>query len=518
MRSRYADKQFGLVFGAGTSLQLGFPNWKDLLNNIASSCTSLNSSNVPSQPSLAQCLFQAFLNRYMDNKNIELHPTKEQNAEIKSRWTKLVIEKLYENVPEHIDQLQKKSNYLIKFLPIIKNTTLTVNYNFDDSIQRLLNAYRTDDEKKRGSSYRTDWRADPQIYSQHAVIYHPNGYLPKPSHKCGKPSDSIILLDDAFGDQLIQSMAGKYTYLVNHYAQNTCLLVGLSLDDTTLQNILRRNAVTHPGHVHYYVRYMKKGESLSEKEETTITHANFETYNLVTLFLGDDEINLIAELIHMDEKDFADLCDEVGARQKYVYYLTGCVAAGKSTSVSYFRSLSIHDEWIEEMPDDMDKDPSLAKASNIEKIDKFVAEQWKKKNAVLLKSNGIIIVDRCQLDAFGFTKRDKWKDKAQFLYNIIFPDCSTYKFQRGMIIMLINTPEELEARAVANLRGTNKDLLRQQQELLLECYKKRNGIIHIDCSGMTKADVAKLISRIIHMKEYVEFDSHQYLMDLKKGE
>jgi hypothetical protein len=513
MRSRYAVQQFGLVFGAGASLQLGFPFWKDLLDRIAKNCTSLNSASIPSQPSLAQCLFQAFLNKYMEDNGIHLQPSLEQSAELKSKWTKLVIDALYNDVPEESFNLKLKDKYLKNFIPIIKKLKLTVNYNFDDSLQRLLNEFRDPEEKESGRRYRTDWRIDPQVLPHHAVIYHPNGYLPKFTGE--KPSDSIVLLDDAFGDQLIESMAGKYTYLINHYAQNTCLFIGLSLEDPTLQNILRRNAITHPGHVHYHVRYMRNGEKLSDPEKNTIASANFETYNLVTLFLNDDEIALLADLIAMKDDKFSDLCDQSGARHKYVYYITGCVAAGKSTSISYFRSLSIHDEWIESMPEDMNKDPSLASLSNIDKIDNFVATQWRKKNRVLLDSKGIIVVDRCQLDAFGFTEPEKWQDKASFLYNNLFPGESKDTLQNGMVIFLTNSPGELSARALSGLRETNKGLLEKQQNLLSICYAPQHGIYHLNCENKMRTEVAKLISKIIYTRQYIEFDLHAYLKTIK---
>lgn len=81
MRSRYQNEHFGLVFGAGTSIQLGFPSWKDLLDRIAESCTSLCTTKISNQPSLAQCLFQAFLDNYMGDNEINIQPTREQNAD-----------------------------------------------------------------------------------------------------------------------------------------------------------------------------------------------------------------------------------------------------------------------------------------------------------------------------------------------------------------------------------------------------------------------------------------------------
>ncbi len=311
-------------------------------------------------------------------------------------------------------------------------------------------------------------------------------------------------------------MSGKYTYLINHYAQNTCLFIGLSLDDPTLQNMLRRNATIHPGHVHYYIHYISNNCALSSEARNVIASANFETYNLVTLFLNDKEIAELANYIDMNEEDFSALCKKENINEKYVYYVTGCVAAGKTTTVSFFRSLTIHDEWNSTMPKGMNADPSLA-INEQSAIDNFVANQWKEKNKKIKNLTGIIIVDRCQLDAFGFTDCKKWKDKAEFLYSTICPD-SNYELQEGMIFLLKNTPKELALRAKIGFRETNEILLEDQQKKLLHCYGSETGIVQIDCEQRTKQEVVKIICRIIHMQPYTEYDMHGKFSKIMKGD
>ena len=516
MRAQHRKKQFGLVLGAGTSSQFGFPRWEELLDKIASTLPDLQEIDKSNSPSFAQCLFRSFLNQQIEKEGNSRDPLSPANiVRIKAEWTRLVKDKLYDNVPEEINELKEKCTYLDEFVEIIKKTRLTINYNFDDSIQRLLNDRRDETEKQETRGYRTDWRTDPQIYPQNAVIYHPNGYLPK--HTGEKPSDSIVLLDDAFGDQLIESMAGKYIYLLNHYAQTTCLFVGLSLTDPTLQSILRRNAITHPGHVHYYLKRLKGSQAT--KTQGTIVEANFETYNLITLYLEESEFSELAKLILMEDGEFAELCERVAVPNRYIYYLVGCVAAGKSTTTSFFRSLSIHDEWIERMPKDMNKDPSLVNPESVTEIDDFVASQWKKKNQALKKSKyELLVVDRCHLDAFAFTHPEKWHEKAQFLYEKLSLADLNNSIEKGMVIFLKNEPRALHARAIIGLRETDEEKLASQQQLLYECYSsdKDCGFICIDTFGMSRNDVAKEVARIIHIKEYQEYDLQNRLNTLRE--
>ncbi|GAH36776.1 unnamed protein product, partial [marine sediment metagenome] len=136
-----------------------------------------------------------------------------------------------------------------------------------------------------------------------------------------------------------------------------CLFIGLSLKDSTLKHLLRKNAILHPGHIHYYVHFMEDDAVLDEKHRIAIRDANFEVYNLVTLFLDRKGIAALGQLLTSTEDDIGLLADEVGVSTSYRFFLTGSVAVGKSTSVSHFRSLLTHDEWLERKAAGMNIDP-----------------------------------------------------------------------------------------------------------------------------------------------------------------
>jgi hypothetical protein len=45
----------------------------------------------------------------------------------------------------------------------------------------------------------------------------------------------------------------------SHFARNTCLIIGCSLEDE-LRNVLMRGAEINPGNYHYYVHYVESDE------------------------------------------------------------------------------------------------------------------------------------------------------------------------------------------------------------------------------------------------------------------
>ena len=93
-------------------------------------------------------------------------------------------------------------------------------------------------------------------------------------------------------------------FLLRHLADKTCLIVGHSLADGTLKNALRQHANQRPGHVNYYVHWHDQGEGgLSDDQRNAIREANFETYNLVTIFANSQEIAQILRIVSMEEDE-----------------------------------------------------------------------------------------------------------------------------------------------------------------------------------------------------------------------
>ena len=525
----HQNERFGLIFGAGAGHDLKFPEWWDLVEKIAkhpsirANINNYKSRCGETQSNVSQRLFHRFKHRQMLRLPQDLDVFNKISSDLQAAWNQIIKDALYGKKPATTQELLDRDRYIKEFLPIIKMTKLTVNYNFDDTLERFLSHTRTPDEKRKERGSRTVWNSDVQLYSRKAVIYHPNGYLP--NVKSERPSDDLIFLEDSFGDQLIDSASGHYSLLSYHLAQNTCLLVGLGLEDATLKHLLRKSAQAHPGHVHYYVRFMDDGDMLSPEQKREITDANFEVYNLVTLFLNRGEIAALGRLLALpvENTEIKSLALKLKCPTNYYYFLTGSVCVGKSTAVSFFRSLKTHDEWLDQKVEGMEQDPrKLAEESNISKIneiDRFVVEQWNQKNAVLRDAQpGINIVDRSPLDAFAFTEEPRWKDKARFTKDGVTP--GNEKLVSGMVIFLIGHPNVMAIRAKrVQKKDMSPELLDYRQALLRLVFDpgKLRGVVEINTCEKLPTKVAKEICRIIHIDEYKECALSRRLNDALRG-
>lgn len=522
MRQRKDIDRFGIVLGAGSSKDLKFPKWSELVGRIAkhklvdASALLLCSGT---QTSKTQMLYQHFKNRQAQANHLAPNEYNRFETEVRANWQKIVNECLYENVPEDIAQLKQLDRYLWSFLGVIKNTPLTVNYNFDDTLQKFLADARTPAEKEEKRGYATVWNSNIQLNSRKGVIYHPNGFMPR--HLSERPSEHLVFLEDSFADQLIDSISGHYAALATHYSQTTCLFIGLSLEDATLKHLLRQQARAFPGHYHYYIAYVEDSSKRDAHFEEATAAANFDVYNLITLFLTADEIHALGRMLSASSDNFIPLAEEYGQNVAMRFFLTGAVAVGKSTTAAFFRSLQTHDEWLEPREEGMEKDPELIESpEQIAKIDKWVTEQIAKKNVILSNAGtGIHIVDRAPLDAFAFTKECGWVAKAKLLRSAVSPGMATSrKLCPGHVILLTGDPDVMAVRAIAKHKSTDADKLRKQQDLLKIAYGERGiGVTVIDTKYKSALRVAKEVARVIHCEKYVEANIDDWLCQLEEG-
>ena len=268
---------------------------------------------------------------------------------------------------------------------------MSINFNFDDAVEWALFNVRDESEIMESRGYETVWEPDAQLKRDKAVIYHPNGVLPFIFEEGASPY--LIFSDETFQDQLTSIAHGKNIHLSNFLFKNTCLLIGLSLEDASLKQILRQNTVSHPGHIHYYIHFIGTNDSLDARARSEIFRSNFEKFNLYTLFLTNRGIRDLLQLILMNNNEFVRNYQCEGIH--YTYYLVGAVGVGKSTAVRYFQSLQTYDEWVDRRKPAMAiPEGEIESQETIEEIDVWTAEQFGKKNFCVSNAReGVHIID-----------------------------------------------------------------------------------------------------------------------------
>ena len=526
MRAQHKNRRLSLMLGTGVSKPLNIPDWEELVNRIAQRVNG--EELIASQPqgvtitSRIQLLFEYFYRSESVSEETSGSSEEQGNVlffdpTIRKKWYEIVREELYKTLAlEGNNEVLSHHPYLGAYVDVIRKSPMTVNYNFDDSIERMLSELNKKAGQPIREGYESVWDINLQFKSNAAIIYHPNGYLPY--HPLEKRSDWLVFSEDEYADQLIYSMTGYFASLAHHLSKNTCLLIGLSLQDSTLRNLLRQSARINPGHYHYYVRHVKDGQYPAADERDTVTSLNFKVYNLITLFLTDEEIRLLGELITMAPDEFQYNANQNRHNIKYCFYVSGAIGAGKSTVLSYFHSLNVHDEWPERRPLILAMPPDDLTEEQEKEADRWVASQFDRKNWNLFSSpEGIHVVDRSPLDPLGFTEEGKWPNKAKYLLN---EACrSAPKIEPGRVILLLNDPKILAIRIKTLQQGYTSAKIDEQQNQLRKVYSLPSGTTFIDTRGLTTNEVVKAVAHIIHMQKYdPPAELHERLVNIRGEE
>lgn len=530
LRSQKKDNRLGLIFGAGIGADLGYPNWDELVRRISEHkdvggikvWNKLKSEGAGgravtrSLASVTQMLFSQFRKRKIKERGIKRALTFVQEQRIKTDWLRLIHSQLYMGLLDRSVRTEKlKAHpYLEAFRKIIKKSPLTVTYNFDDSLELMLAEARSDDEEDTERGYERIDSPDAQFKRDNGVIYHPNGCIT--AVFSDGTSRDVVFADDSFQDQLLSAATGKFVHLSNHLFRNTCLLIGLSLDDSTLQSLLRQNAVQNPGNVHYAIHFLTDGCAIDEDAQSAIFTANFESFGIITLFLRNDEIKALAGLIEMGDPVFDR--DFGKYEPKFVYYLIGSVGAGKSTAASNFRNLINYDEWIDE------RDPNLAKPETevdddaaIERMNTYITEQFRKKNYALHNcAEGIHIVDRAPLDPLTFQAADKRSARAVILADHV-TDKNSRTIVKGHIIQLTAPVADLMIRNSLKHKYWPVKEFKKLVGAIDEVYGPIERSV-VCTSGRSASGVAKEIARIIFLEPYRPVDLQTELVRFANAE
>ncbi|MFB9136044.1 SIR2 family protein [Vibrio olivae] len=514
LRQLSSERKLGITLGAGLSLSAGFPSWTKLLSSISKKMhdSGINGEHRDNnaEPMQAQYLFSRFKNHHeLSDDFCTLDPMLHE-PEIATKWRDLLRQSLYENVGNLNNKIDDHP-YLNELAKLCHKVPLVVSYNYDELLEKALNKNK-DSEDTIG--YYTAWGPNFVIQNNRPVVYHPNGFIPE--HAVDRYSETVILTEESISDQIIESATGKYRILFDYFSRSPCLFVGFSLNDPGMRSILRQTERSSPGTVHYYIHYCREKKPTKEEIEE-ITRVNFELYNFVTLFLNDEEISCLIEIISLlDDDKFSDLYDEAGVSENYLYHLSGPVSVGKTSCISRLQGMSIVDEWLDQRNNLIAKPSNELNNEERQQVDDWILGQVRQKNRRFkIAKAGIHVMDRAPVDAFAFVDKTEWSDKAKQIIEIVCRnDLSEKGVTKASVIFLKGSPKELEYRQKYRGRKGDSEYLKGQQNHLVEVYSDPvldGNVKFIDTRNKSIASVTKEIVRNIFLSEYKTCDFNKLL-------
>lgn len=505
LRQRLQSEQLTLIVGAGISAEAKAPLWNDLVARLQKKLDG-GGRIKKTDPRwalgpafLSQILFRRFAqNAVSDSQNTI--PSVYRHVYANAKWMSEIRNELYKDVPSTIPQIIRKHSYIENLAKLSNLCRITINFNFDDilfSVAKIID---------NNSSPILSWNLPNNFPKKNSLIYHINGFIPRSELKRG--SQRLVFTEGAFAEWLPQTRSYESMSVLRFFSENTVIIVGCSLDDTSLKTMLRASMDVTPSNYHYYVYWMKDRDALSREQMIDIFHANLDIYNMVTLFLTSRELNDVFNIIlENDESIFLHRLNLLGARENtFRFYVTGPVSVGKSTLLERLRNFRTYEEWLKSPPDPMYKDKNLLTEAEKRNINRFLSEQLIMKNKIMQEvRHGFFVMDRSYLDLFAFSdSNDENISKLEMIKNEIIP---TGSFQNGQVIFLMANGKTLEDRQWKRGKiprdhsglGYSQSTLESQQELLCKIYD--NCWVY-DTSNSSPDALARQVGRDILMREY----------------
>jgi len=228
--------------------------------------------------------------------------------------------------------------------------------------------------------------------------------------------------------------------------------------------------------------------------------SNFSTYNLVTLFLDDDGIRGLAELINMPAPQFAMHASELGLPRSYVYFLSGAVGGGKTSCLAHFKSLTTFNEWIDPKPELMLKPADGLSDSDRTVVDEWINKQFKRKSFLVRHAeNEVCVVDRSLIDPLAFTPSHSRKVRACELADLYGVEGAV----EGEVILLVGIPQVMRGRIAERHKGGSEEYISSLQEAFRELWGMVSSVRIVDTGDKAIYQVVKEVSRIIHLEQYL---------------
>lgn len=417
IRQRLVDRRLSLLTGAGISTECGAPQWPQLVRALSNEVPGFRSTFKRHREANVQdtLLTQFIHSRYIDEYLQSKKGIPQDHILIRARieWYNAIRKILYKKIPNDIDQIIKTHPYIERLARLCVKCQSTITFNFDDILDQIASKVTPD----YALPPKTTWHLPAIESSTVSHIYHINGLLPQMERK--KSSDHLIFTEDSFLQVIYGGTSNNP--VMHSFTNSTYLLIGLSLNDHSLKSILATNAARSPGSIHYMIHWMSSDAALTAKQRDDISRANFEMYNLVTIFLTSEQIAEFLDLVQtgverggvrptdaMDEA-FSSALREYSSNVpvRYRYYIAGPVGSGKSTLLENLRSFRTLEEWPEKTPPELYQDHKLLSPDQRVKVNDWIYRQLKIKNHMFLNCGpGIHVMDRAPLDLFAFSMNE----------------------------------------------------------------------------------------------------------------
>lgn len=235
---REEARRLGLVLGAGVTRDAGCPMWRELVRRLSK---EFHLSQPRMKGHRQAGLSETFIAEVVFRHHSSRHRPVElpfRSVMVDASWRKQVHKCLYKGIAtKKLAEITRKHRYIKQLAELVCKAGFAVTFNFDDIVDEAVTQCAAAAGLPNPEIIN---RPKLETRKDAAVIYHINGVLPREALR--KASEKIVLTEDAVADVLLSPNSLDAQFVINQFAGKTFLLLGVSLSDNSLKNLLRASA------------------------------------------------------------------------------------------------------------------------------------------------------------------------------------------------------------------------------------------------------------------------------------
>jgi len=285
LRKEWNGSGITLVLGAGVSQESDVPDWPSLVSQlITAALEKFDASD------LTKHLLESDLTEIRKIRFLESH----------SRAFRLYIRDcLYEKIRD--DKINISLDALAKFIKngrAIPRTQTIITYNFDDLLEKRLQAAGLHDEISSIYSERTYRDASGSIQ-----IYHPHGYIPQEGSLVELLESMIVFSERQYHREYFSQALWNSAVQVKAFTSSTCLFIGFSFSDANVRRLLdfaRTVDTAQKTHIAIIRRSKKSSDAQTNNLTDYLTERDLESLGVAVLWIREyEEIPQILDSIQI---------------------------------------------------------------------------------------------------------------------------------------------------------------------------------------------------------------------------
>lgn len=296
------SKKTSLLIGAGVSCSANLPSWNELISglfityliNTNHENNELNDMKLNDFITSIREINKNFSEKYLKSALLSARYLRKGLASDDKDNSNDFIELLRENLYKNNKPRESKLIEVISQLCLPSRTGAKIhsiiNYNFDDLLEQHF--------EKNNLKYKSIYYQNATYTNEELPIYHVHGFIPEKSTSYNN-LDLIEMVFSEEGYHRMYSNPYHWSNLVQlaNLRDNTCVMIGLSMDDPNLRRLLDISQNGNPNTNHYaFLKRVSLNEISSKKEnESTMVEESFlkRHHNLQELIFKELGVNVI---------------------------------------------------------------------------------------------------------------------------------------------------------------------------------------------------------------------------------